>query len=459
MVASAQAKGRVAAGAQGGTAAVNAYDEGAQQVKANSAQAIAQMTAASQQAGAPAALTAQLNAQIAQPAQVALGNLATLGATYNANTQSESDAGNLYKLEAAQALPVINASENADLAQRLNELDASRSHSGGGGGGRGGGGVTGNLSDSEIRTRIMGLARQFREQQIGDLQHRYLVEAAAVKQQRPTGSGPGEKLTGRGSFYDPGNYVNPTVGAPNPYQVALAKLAQERANVGSQVNKLYGPGISQDAQQIALKIGIPADQAYGLFTPQDDAAYTSANQRLGLYTDPRKSVGVTGQIGDPFTVGQHGLVDTGEKLTRDQIQSSLGRKYYDWNGDGTLNSAFQKWLGAQTNSAVLNMKPDQQRQAFEADAQNQRFARPVVDDIVHNLQQAAQQGYGIEAAWSRLQSDPAFQNNQREFQLALSMAQPLFSYYAALRSRQTNPQDAAAAAYDPNASFDPTSTG
>lgn len=459
MAATTQQRGRVAAGARGGTAEVDAYDQAAQDVRSSRNAAVAAMQREAAQFGAPGALIAQLNAQLQAPAQVELGNIASLGATARNMAQSTQQGSDVYKLQAAEAGPVIDAQANRDLGQQLamiqaehagDAIRAAAAHRSSGGGGYGG------LSDSELRTRIMGLAIQQRQGMLGQATQAFR-SAMNRQPETPTPVPMTQEQIDR-------------LGPPGPARDRLVAMHEARARrIHTTIqgidepkktayftfrNAIYGPGIANEAQQIALRLGIDPATAYGLFTPAVDQEYVNANKATGMYVEPgTKNVGVTGQILSPFEAGQK-LLPSGERLSQADVGKSMGQQYFDWNGDSTLATAFSKWAQSGAMPANLTNAPlEQQHAAFEADPQNRRFQRPVVDDIVGNLQQAAQQGWGIDAAWNRLQTDPAFQLYPREFALALTMAAPLFSYYAAVRTKMATPGVAADASYDPTASY------
>lgn len=436
---------RLAAGAQGGTAALSAYDQGQSQVKANRDQAISQLQQSAAQAGAPGALTAQLAGNISSGAGVALNNLATLGAASSSADQSMQNAADVYQQEANQALPLIVAQDNADLSQKIAMLDAQRSHAAGSRAVKVGG--LGGMTDAELKTYLLGAANLQRQ---GILQQATQAFNQQMAQQPETPT-PQPMTTAQ--------LQNAGMDANSP--LAQAHLAREQAihnaiqgidepkrqALANLQNAVYGPGITNDAITIGVQQGLDPARLAGILTPAVDAEWVRANAYEGNYTQPSPTkTDVSGQVLSPYQAGSKLL--SGEQLTRQQISQSMGQRYFDWNGDSTLQSAFAKWQAAQ-NTNVTNQPIAQQQQAFEKDPQNQRFQRPVVSDLVANLQTAAEKGYGIDAAWARLQTDPAFQLYPREFQLALTMSQPLFDYYAALRTKAMTQQQVDAASFDP----------
>lgn len=448
---------QLAAGAHSGTAGVQAYNDAQAQVAQSRDAAISGLKATAAQAGAPGALTAQLAAGLAQPASVALANLGEMGGVARSAQDSQNAAQSTYMQEASAALPLVRAEADRDLGQKIALLNASKS--GGGGGGRASGAAS--LSDSELRNRLLGMATAIRQQQIGDLQKRYGVELLATQSQRPTGSGPGEKITGRGSFSDPGNYVNPSVGAPNVYQQALADLQKERVTISQKTNDAYGPGLAGEAQQLGLKAGIDPARVYGVLGPAEDAAYVAANKKLGLYNDPNTQ-NLTGQTLDPMAaakqLGYSPVQAQQAAQAKHWIFSSLGSPAY---------KALSSWLGANP-TAVQGVKPEQRdtngnlryelltpeqqaqaQKAFRATPFAQQVATNVVGDVLGDAQIAAGKGLDYRTWQINLMDTPEYGADPAAFKLGFAQAAPLFQYAAALHTRQAANPDPSL--YDPTA--------
>lgn len=434
--------GRLAAGAHSGTSGVAAFDTAQDQVKANRDAAVASLQQSAAQAGAPGALTAQLTGSIDAPAGVALNNLASLGAASGAQQQTMAQAVGNYTNEANQALPAITAQDNFDLSQKIGLLNAERAHAGGGGGGGG------SLSDSEMRSRLIGLATQYRMGQLQNLSQLEKLDEARSNQpvsypgvaEVKIPGGYAEQAGISRAPYNPNATpaqvnANPYDAADAAYQKALQNVANEKINVTQAQQNLYGPGLINDAQQIGLAEGGDPGQMYGILTPADAASYAAANEKLGLYHDPNKAatVSVTGQVLDPYKAGAALL--SGEKLDKTAVAKSLGQTYIDWTSP-SLNKALSTWVIAQNDPKLLAASPQDQRVAFLNDPANASLPKlPLVKTLVDKLTSDAQSGISSQQAGAELQSDPSFSAFPREFELAYTMAQPLFDYYLATHTR------------------------
>jgi hypothetical protein len=487
MAATQAAKDRVAAGAQGGTAAVNAYDQGRGAVKASRTAAINAMDAEARQFGAPGALTRQLNSTVGQPGTTALGNLGMLGSVAENASQLEDQAANVYKLEAAQALPVITAEDNRDLAQQLEMLAAQRAHAGGGGGG----GSFGGLSDAELRNRIMGLALQQRQilgQQLaasaarnaqmestsrgyalGRAREAHTFVTPDANQQHMTSyrggalspldaylqtqnrGGPGQPPSEFGTNPQPGQLGSAgqaEMGRLNQEYgqrvQALAELLKARTN-----NQVYGPGISGEAQQIALGLGVDPATAYGLVGPNEEASYLRANQAAGLYTPPK-----------PQQVAN-------QTLTAEQAGQALGWKPGDvrraataphWafsDHSSAAYAAIKAWVAANPklfpnaptdpNTGAPSypaMSPDDQAKAqlaFRALPNARDVQTNVVADVLADANTASGRGLDFDTWRQGLMSVPEYRYDPRSFQLAFAQAEPLFVYAASHLRNQPVP--------------------
>lgn len=453
MAASPQQVARLEAGARAGTAGTAAFDEAQKTVSAGRDQAIRSLATVGKAAGAPGALTAELSAKVAQPAAVALGNLGQMGAVAGSAAASERSATDNYMREANAALPLIRADADRDLGQKIALLNASKS--GGGGGGRGG---VSSLSDSEVRTRLMGLVLQQRQIAAtnAQAQNEHAVQTALTPDATSTwgdAGGVGAQLFSKNdaSLENAIKAAVPSDGGPprpQPQSTIDAQQAALQAAITQIKQQQYGPGISNEAVALAPAVGIDPGLATGLFTPQVDANYVAANKKLGLYRDPNT---VTNSTLDPVSAGQNLFNPSGgpgEQLSPKQVQDSMNQHYFDWTSK-SLNDDFAKWVKTLppdqltgTPDAQGNPTPSPEQipalqQAFESDPQTQRLQKPLVGDLVAGLQKAARGGNDLGTTWSLLQQDPAFQRFPREFALAVSIVRPVFEYYAAVRQHQT----------------------
>jgi hypothetical protein len=436
---------RLAAGAESGTAGVAAFDAAQRQVKQSRDQAITQM----QREGSfgPKALTTQLAGQLYKGAQTTLGNLASYGATAGFVNQQDAAGTQNYLQEANAALPLVRAEADRELGQRISLLNASRS---GGGGGAGG---AAQMSDSELRNYIGGAARQLRTGVAQDVSRQ--VAQSRMTPNPFSGFSSNEQLRQAllaagnteaaaavpkdtaaqqvlGGYPLSGLHIQPFKTAPDTArQMALANIQQQ----------LYGPGFSDVARTVGDRAGLDPNRVAGLFGPAEDAAYVNANQSLGLYTPPDQRQTVTGQTLDPYTAGRS------LKLQPKMVQQYLGNRYFDWNGDQNLNSAFMGWVKQYQVPITTEKELTDARKQFEQSPGGGTHATPVVQDVFNDAIAAAKTGYDASTYWSMLQTDPSFGPFQGQFTLAMAMAAPMFDYYQALRQRQTQAPQAGAPSY------------
>lgn len=447
MAATAQQVGRLAAGAKGGTAGVAAYDQAQAQVKASRDQAIGQLQQVAKQANAPGALTTQLAAGISAPAGVTLDNLASLGAASGAGSDANQAATGNYLHEAGAALPLIRAEADRDLGQKIALLNASRAGSGGG---------AGSLSDSELRTRLLGEATRLRAQIAGAQEQN--VGSQAFNPGPLSGFADNDAL--RQALLAAGNptaaaAVGPNSPVPNPLggvQFQPFKTSRDDArrlafeNIGQM---RYGPGITEQAAKIGIGAGIDEGRVRGVLPPSIDQAYVSANEKLGLYKDPNKASDVTGQTLDLQAAADQLKIPVGE------AQSLAAKTHFVWSDPNSVaNKGLRQFLRDPVSPGVYTAADGQNydfntpggrekaQQAFMGQPNAwQDYATPIVSDVLADAKRAVDSGLDWNTWTSNLAAVPEYRYDPKSFQLAFLQALPLFQYAALLHSRQTTAPD------------------
>lgn len=420
--------------------------------------------------GAPGAYTAQLAGQISAPAGVAISNLQQMGGVANAANEAEKGATQTYLGEAQAALPLIageqnhqydlqagteNLNQQARMAALARAAASSRA-----------------LSDSELRNRLLGYAVQQRQALIdaanqGVTQARPLVAqarnvAVSGAPTQPNTSDFGRRL-GPIDATSPGAIVPRVAPHWNPVndpayaavQTRQQALEQELAQMRAQQ---YGPGITQVAQQAGIAAGLDPARVTGILTPQVDAAYVAANQKLGLYQDPTKQQ-YTGSVLDPAQAGKTlGFDDR-------KVQQVLGTSYVNF-GSPRVDAAFAAWANASdpngtkygkgviTNPNSGNTQIQftdqglaQARRDFQTSTTGQRLASNLLADTVKAGVDAAKSGIDI-TTWANMmtpEEQAYYQANPDVLKFAAAQLQPVFAYYQALRTRQATVPDATSA--------------
>lgn len=479
MVATPAQAARLAAGAKGGTQGAEAFDAAQRQVASGRDQAIANLQRTAAQAHAPGALTTQLSAQLAQPAATALSTLSTLGAAAGSASTSEDSALGNYMTEANSAIPLIRAEDDRQLGQQIALLNAGRAHSGS----SGGGGAP--LSDSELRTRLLGMATQNRQAVLtrGEAQFRAALANAQAHLAYSSSSQPeAASQAFRGG-------ITPAGGAPSWFGQAFPGQAQPQGSVSQAAvdalakrrnaiyatehgaaqqreqaiitlkNNTYGPGLVEEAQQLGLAAGVDPMRVYGTLTPNYDEEYVNANKKLGLYQDPNQT-NVTGQT-LPLTQAAKEI-----GLNPTQAQAIAGKTHFVWSDpNSAANKGLAAFLGKPTdpsqpkvfqvgNTTYDLSTPDglhAAQQAFmQQGAAAQQYATPVVGDVLDDAKRAVTSGLDFTTWINNLRSTPEFRYDPQSFILGFAQAKPLFDYAAALHSRQ------ATAPADPTTYLDPS---
>jgi len=450
MAAPATAVARLEAGAKGGTAGVKAFDDAQQQVKASRNEAIHSLNRDAALVGAPGALTAGLDASLARPAATAMANLSQYGAAA-ANMNAVDAAGTqTYRDEARQAIGVIDAEARRSEAQREALLRASSS------GSSGATRAPKQLSDSALRTDLLGAATQARAAQAADAaqQAQGYVQgdafqadhAARLAALNPTPS-MGGVVTGPASIWA---NRTPTVG-PTPDEA----VAQSRANdqpalqqaLAQILNRQYGPGVTADALKLAqpyIDQGIlDPNRVQGLLSPAVEQGYVSANTKLGNYTPPGL---VQNAASDPIQTA------TALGYQPKQYRDAMRGTYIDWNSKA-IQHAINGWLKSSPDGPKLEADGDVNaiRDAFVAAHPSGQLTVPIVETIIANAHKAIDAGidYGTFVHnWTLGRDAIAAHENSDAVNLALAMVRQMFDYRQA-QNRQGALTPTGAAPYAP----------
>lgn len=442
---------RLQAGATGGTAGVKAFDDAAAQVKTTRNEAIAAMRADNALIRAPAALTAQLEGQLMAPAATALANLSSLGgAAQYARSQDQTGTAR-YMDEARAALPVITAEIGRDESQRealLAAQNAGRSSSGG------------QLSDSELRIRLLGEAESIRRQEELARQQQYqqgLADLAGRQRQRvqniPSGSlgplgpmGPGSSPTSTASGpqgplgplgpQGPAQLAAPAVDArqfqSQANRVEYDRVHQARAAALARIeNELHGPGITREAQQLGIDAGLPAGLVSGLLGPNEERQYLNAQKGLGLYQPPGETR-VAQQTLDPMAAARAIGMSTKD------AEMASGLRHFLWSDNGSAaNKGLLKFVkerdldGKLYNNLTTPADVAKARADFAATDLGRQFATNVLADVLADAHRAVGQGLDYTTWRQNLIATPEYEQYPRAFALAFAQAAPLFAYQAA----------------------------
>ncbi len=467
---------RLAAGAQGGTAGVAEFDQAAKQVQASRDQAIGQMSHASSALMAPGALAAQLQGNLRTSAQGALSDLGQYsGAASAADAQDQAGTAN-YINEANAAIPLINAYSNQDLQQKIAMLAAQRARS------TGRSGTSTPLSDSQLRTDLLGLA-QLNRQQAGaqqnasyqaDLAHldavaaggptgpnalapdQILNTAPAIGPVGPQGpQGPPGAVGFLGSLLSPlpaawktgvgvppgapatappPTLVNSPAAVQSNFKGELDQQAQARQLAVQKImNDLHGPGITDEAIQQGLNIpGIDPNRLYGLLTPQVDAAYVRAQEFAGNYKNPN-DVTTTNQLLAPDAAAQQagssGVKGINGPLPPPVARQAMTSTFYDWTGDKKLNAAFKTWATGTGAGAIRSAGADlnAQHQAYINNSPDAgQHQTNYLADLVANARSAIKTNVGFDGFRQTIAASPIFADHPAEMAIAFAMVKPLF---------------------------------
>lgn len=425
---------RLKAGAQAGTSGVAAYDDAQRQVAQGRDAAISNLQKVSASVGAPGALVSQLSAQLSAPAATAMANLSQMGASAASVMGQERAGSSTYMNEANAALPLIRAEADRDLGQKIALLNASKSGGGGGSGSQ--------LSDDELRKRLMGAAQMQREQ---------LAQAQEGKVAAPSFrpgplSGFASNAALREALLAAGNREaaaavptaepavrNPLAGVRAPYSPGNMPRMRETALANIQ-QQLYGPGISNEARQIGVQIGLDPSQVYGVVGPTEEASYLRANKAQGLYVDPASvKEPITGQTLDPMSAGER------LGLSPEQARALANKTTYVWSDpNSAINRAIAEKVKADKIPAEELTAEFISQLGRDLIAQNPgKFAENIGDRVINDAHNALGLGLDFDTWRQRLMQTREFGLDPDAFNLAFAQAQPLFTYAAALHTRQT----------------------
>lgn len=436
---------RLAAGAQGGTAGVAAYDQAQKQVGSSRDAAVSAIQQSAQQLRAPGALTRNLTSMVGAPATTAMQNLQRYGAA-DAGAQQQDAAGtSLYSSEASQAIPVINAEANLDLAQKIAMLNASSQRASAAKAPK-------QLSNAALKVDLLGAAQQYRAQQAqqdaadqqkannakysGAIANAFTNSALGLFGDQlpgtpapavPPGVAASAPLGGWGSVPAPAP-ASSLAAIPGLAERAQAARAAALQNIQQQQ---YGPGLTDLAQQLAQVSGVDPNQAAGILTPAVDQQFVHANEKLGLYKDPNAAT-IANQIAPVGAAGQ-ALGFAPDLTTR-----YLGEKYFDWGADPKLNTTFQKWLALPSQASLAGKPLADQQRAFEQAPGSANDAKNIVQDVVADAHAAINRGYDYQTFARQWSAQQIASQHPASVALGLKMVEPLFQYNAA-QTRTYNP--------------------
>lgn len=445
MAAKGAAKERLKAGAEGGHAGVTAYDKAQNEVRAERTATLDTIRREAKAGGAGTRLIGELSAPIREGAADTLGNLSTLGGAAAYFQDSGRESHDRYRREAEMSLAQIQAEADRDLGQQMAMLNAQRAGSGGGGGGGGGGAP---LSDSEIRSRLLGMAVQARQQALGSeskkLEGMYktalgrlqtpkqtranYVERRDFEQQR-AGRDP-RGLDDERRFRAAGAVVPAKI---RQYTTQKADTDQARQEaIFNITQRTYGPGLANEAIELGQMAGLDGSMLSGIIRPQDEQGYLNAWKKQGLYKPdgPATTSTYTDAFAPPSAAAQ-ALGLKGSALSKAQ-----GATYYDWSSDKKLQSDFAEWMLDQptpANDAELWAK----RQEF-VDTQEGAtgFKQNVVSSVKAAAKQMADNGESFEAFTTMLANDPIVMRHPEAVRLAVEMARPYFQAALIQRTKQ-----------------------
>lgn len=421
---------RLAAGAQGGTAGVKAYDQAQTAVKGSTTKALGGIQDATAGfAGGTNGLMPSLQHEVAAPGGVALANLARFGAADRAATHAGQAGTSTYMDEANAAVPVIDAEARLNESQREAMLAASISRS------SAATKAPKQLSDSQLRTDLLGAAERQRAEDAAQAQK--LEAQRVMAQSEAAGGGANQTSAARAQLWGTPSNPSPVVSDPNagPQPGGGAsplagyvdtETARQQALQNIQ-QKQYGPGITTLAQEIAQPYVaqglLDPNRIAGLLSPSYDRTLLGANEKLGLYQEPGK---IANTAADPIA--------TATQLGYDpkQYRAATSATYLDWNGDAHLKSALAKWTRTDPIGVKAAADAGGNEQAVQhAFLQNHpEYDNPknIVQDVVQNAHSALVHGIDYQTFYDSWTHDPAALANPDAVRLGLSMVQQLFAY-------------------------------
>lgn len=415
---------RLKAGADGGTAGVKAYDDGAAADKASQRAAVANLGGdAKGFSGGINGLGPQLAKSVAAPGAVGLANLAALKTSQEAsNTLGGVGTAN-YMTEANAAVPVIDAEARLSESQREAMLAASTQRSTG---------TTKAITDTALRNTLLGYAENQRAQRA---QAAVTRDTAQLKRNTAAETNATHQAQELGHWTDPipgetSDQANAALLADlaknkgvlqNAHQAALANIQQQQ----------YAPGITGEAQQAGVASGLDPNRLAGILGPTVERSWEQANEKLGNYRNPEA---VQNAASDPIAAA------TALGYEPHQYRVAAKATYLDWQGDAHLRNALAKWTTsdpAGIKAAKDNPKDvGKVRDAFLAAQPQFNNPKNVVEDVIANAHAAITHGIDYGTFVNDWTNDPAAQSEPDAVRLGLAMAQQLFTYRQ-LQTRQS----------------------
>lgn len=423
MAAPPAAVARLAAGAQGGTAGVKAYDAAQASVKASSKAAVGNLADdAAGMSGGTNGLEPQLRAEVAAPGGVALQNLARYGAAQ----QFANSAGGLgtqnYMQEASAAIPVINAEAARAESQREAMLAASIARSSAAKQPKA-------LTDSALQHELLGYAEN---QRAARAQAAVARDTALLKRNQAAETNATHQSEEVGHWTDPGT-ANPNAQLEADLAANQQILAQaHQAALQNIQQQQYGPGITAEARAAGQSAGIDPNRLAGILGPTQEKSYVLANERLGLYRNPSA---VENIASDPIKTAT--ALGYAPKQYRDAAKAT----FIDWNGP-TLSKAVNAWLKSTDPTAAKlaapgsGATPQQIRDAFVAAHPGSQLGHNVVSDIIASAHHYVTQGMDYGTFSNTWLSDPNAMASPDAVKLGLAMVQQLFAYRQAQARQQ-----------------------
>lgn len=285
----------LAAGAQGGTAGLQAYQQATQQVQATRDAALASTAQGAQLINAGAPALNDLNAIVRSGADRRLADIAQAQGTFGADQAAANARTGRYFGELSGALPLLQElgrQKGEYAANKLVQAAADKAASGS------------DLSDSALRTRLMGAAQIQQDQALEPLQARSKKLDAQLK---PLSSREKHIRKALSTMPKASKLLDrKAVGkVRGRLEKELAGLAQKRAKLETKAQRELSVPLSERARSIGTEAGVEPDRLYGIVGPQQDAQVTGAKQRLAAASvpEPDKVIARSANV-DPTMLNQ-----------------------------------------------------------------------------------------------------------------------------------------------------------
>jgi hypothetical protein len=449
------ARERLAAGAQGGKAAVDEYDQARQQIDQARKQAISGMTRDAALVSGQGTL-GSLGTIISAPALRQENDLRQAGATFRTQQAALQGATQTYATEADQA-------RGAAIA----EIDAAAARArakGGGGGGGGGGGHGSSLTDAQVRSALMNAAFENRRSTIAALTGRIdkfsgIEKVVNAKRQaldarfaRQTGAAvgdavrdpvkriatPGQSVAGgvgvspedvqawqrmrdaliaqqAGTQEEPPALANIPTSDIAARTLALRSLANRTAY---DTNRLAAQPLYPTARQIGYQSGFDPLLVDSLLGPKEEASFQNALKKLAPNSAQKPTkldLAAIQRVGaDPFAAAQ-----------------ALAQDIHNFPTDQKAVRAMFGYAGDLGNRQKTGKK----------DANGQDIMEPVNEPIIPTIQELASEalshGQTYDVFADQMRRLPAYATHGRTVELALEMAR---QRWAALQARGSGQQ-------------------